>query len=133
MNCAASVADDGSWGISPNGQFDAYALEQLNKIREEVGFPLPVTSGYRCTNHPIEADKRRAGRPVGAHTTGKAVDIGVSGKDAHRLCAVAIINDVPRVGVNQKDLPDLYTLIGIYPDLTPPSGHTRRLSCTTSK
>ena len=88
--------------LGPNGQFDPHALEQLNKIREEVGFALPVTSGYRCANHPIEADKRRAGRPVGAHTTGKAVDIGVSGKDAHRLCAVAVINDVPRIGVNQK-------------------------------
>ena len=70
----------------------------LNVIREECGFPLPVTSGYRCPKHPVEARKRRSG----AHCRGLAVDIGVSGERAHRLVEVALRQGVPRIGIQQK-------------------------------
>jgi uncharacterized protein YcbK (DUF882 family) len=88
--------------LGPNGYFDPHALTQLNKIREAVGFPLAVASAYRCANHPIEADKIRSGRPVGAHTTATAVDIGVSRKSAHRLLQAALSHNCPRIGVNQR-------------------------------
>ena len=74
----------------------------LNQIREECGFPLPVTSGYRCERHPIEADKKATGRPLGAHNRGVGVDIGVSGERAHRLIEVALKHGIPRIGVNQR-------------------------------
>mgnify|MGYP001160067841 FL=1 len=77
--------------------FDKDVLKILNAIRKEFG-PMPVTSGYRCPEHPIEAAKER----VGAHTTGKAVDIGVSRKDAYRLIHVALQHGCPRIGVNQR-------------------------------
>jgi len=70
----------------------------LNVIREECGFPLPVTSGYRCPKHPVEARKRRSG----AHSRGLAVDIGVRGERAHRLVEAALRQGVPRIGIQQK-------------------------------
>lgn len=78
-------------------KFDSDVLKILNAIRKEFG-PMPVTSGYRCREHPIEAAKERPG----AHTTGKAVDIGVSRDDAYRLITVAVGHGCPRIGVNQK-------------------------------
>ena len=32
--------------------FDDEVRKKLDQIREDCGFPLPVTSGYRCPNHP---------------------------------------------------------------------------------
>jgi uncharacterized protein YcbK (DUF882 family) len=78
--------------------FDDEVLERLNEIREDFGYPMIVTSGYRCNNHPLEKVKIRPG----AHTTGKAVDIAVSFDSAHRLLTIALAHGCPRVGVNQK-------------------------------
>ena len=80
--------------------FDDYALSELNKIREECGFPLPVSSGYRCAKHPVEAGKSKPGAPA----TGKAVDVAVELDKAHALLKVAFAHNVPRVGVNQKGI-----------------------------
>ena len=35
-------------------KFDEGVLKILNAIRREFG-PMPVNSGYRCVDHPIEA------------------------------------------------------------------------------
>lgn len=78
--------------------FDAEALAILDSIRDEVGFPLTVTSGYRCIDHPVEKGKEHPGE----HTLGKAVDIAVSRATAHRLLQVAFAHNVPRIGVSQK-------------------------------
>ena len=65
--------------------FDEDFLKTLNAIREECGFPFTITSGYRSPEHPIEARKIRLGKPAGAHSTGKAVDIAVKGEKAIKL------------------------------------------------
>jgi uncharacterized protein YcbK (DUF882 family) len=83
-------------------KFDEAFLTKLDAIREECGFPFPVTSGYRCEEHPIEARKIEQGRPRGAHTYGKAIDIGVSGERAGKLLEVAMKHGIKRIGVNQK-------------------------------
>lgn len=70
----------------------------LNVIRGECGFALPVTSGYRCDNHPIEAAKERRG----AHNRGLAVDIACHGGRAMRLIEAAVGQGIPRIGVNQR-------------------------------
>jgi len=70
----------------------------LDRIREECGFPLPVSSGYRCPDHPIE----RAKDKLGEHATGFAVDIRVSHSNAFILMQVAMRHGVHRIGVNQK-------------------------------
>lgn len=79
-------------------EFDPQFLVLLNAIRERVG-PMPVSSGYRCPNHPIEARKKGG---AGEHSTGFAVDIAVSGWRAHKLIEVAMALGIPRIGVNQK-------------------------------
>lgn len=77
---------------------DAHFMELMDDIRERAGFPFVVTSGYRCEDHPIEARKSAPG----AHTTGKAIDIAVSGEKALRLIELAQQAGIKRIGVNQK-------------------------------
>ena len=83
-------------------KFDEEFLELLNRIREECGFPLPVTSGYRCPNHPLNLEKIAAGKPLGAHAQGLAVDIAVAYSKSHTLLKVALEHGVLRVGIQQK-------------------------------
>ena len=71
---------------------------KIESLREQLGFPFIVTSGYRCEQHPIEARKTAAG----AHTTGRAIDIAVSGESAYRLISGAFRAGFTGVGVNQK-------------------------------
>jgi len=80
-------------------KFDTGFRALLNDMRAELGFPLPVTSGYRCPEHPLE---KRKGHAEGAHTTGKAIDIAVSGSQALALVELALKRGVTRIGVNQK-------------------------------
>ena len=77
---------------------DGYFMAKIDNLREELGFPFPVTSGYRCPEHPIEARKKAPG----AHTTGKAIDIGVSGNEAYTLIEAAIRDNFTGIGINQK-------------------------------
>ena len=78
--------------------FDEDFRRTLDNIRGDCGFPLPVTSGYRCPDHPIEVAKDSPG----AHCSGKAVDIRVSGEKAHRLLEVAFAPRYQKNCVNQK-------------------------------
>ena len=78
---------------------DAPFMEKVEALREELGFPFPVNSAYRCRNHAIEARKK----VPGAHTTGNAIDIGVSGEQALRLVEAAIKSgEFGGIGINQK-------------------------------
>ena len=79
-------------------KMDAHFMELMDDIRERAGFPFVVTSGYRSPDHPIEARKSAPG----AHTTGKAIDIAVSGERALRLIEIAQQAGIKRIGVNQK-------------------------------
>lgn len=72
--------------------------DRLEAIREECGFPFLISSGYRCPEHPIEAKKEKPG----AHSTGHAADIAVTGEQAIRVLEVAIKHGIKRIGVNQK-------------------------------
>lgn len=98
--------------------FDATFRELLDDIRVACGFPLPITSGYRCPHHPIELAKDEPG----AHASGQAVDIQVSGERALRLIEVALAHGITRVGINQKG-PHTHRFIhlDICPDLPSPA------------
>jgi zinc D-Ala-D-Ala carboxypeptidase len=59
-------------------------VEELQGLRDAIGKPLVVNSGYRCSKHPLEAKKAKPGR----HTEGIAADIrpiGASLFDLYRL------------------------------------------------
>ena len=74
-------------------------LERLQKLRTAYGKPINITSGYRHHTHPVEA-KKPAGTK-GAHTTGRAVDIAISGHDAHELLTLAMDHGFSGIGIRQ--------------------------------
>jgi len=84
-------------------EMDPAFVATLQRIREEYGRAMTVTSGYRCANHPVESAKiQRGGRP-GSHYTGRAADISVAGADALHLLRTALSHDeIQGVGINQK-------------------------------
>ena len=77
---------------------DAAFMDALDSLREAYGKPMIVSSGYRCPNHPIEAKKATPG----AHASGKAIDIAVSGADAVRLLYFALEFGFTGIGIQQK-------------------------------
>lgn len=77
-------------------EMDPGFLDVIQSIRTEFGKPMTVTSGYRDITHPVEAKKAYGG---GAHTTGKAVDIAVTGPDAYAVVKMAVARGITGIGV----------------------------------
>ena len=73
-------------------------MQRLIQLREACNFPLPVTSGYRCANHPEEKKKTTPG----AHHLGWAVDIRCRGTQAHIVLRQALTLGFTGVGIKQK-------------------------------
>ncbi len=73
-------------------------MARLQRLRQAFAAPMRVTSGYRHHTHPIEAAKA----VPGAHSTGRAVDVGVEGADALRLIVLAAELGFTGIGVQQK-------------------------------
>ena len=73
-------------------------VDRLNAMREDCGFPFVISSGYRCSNHPIEARKSKPG----AHAAGYAADISVRNGYALAVIKSAMQNGIDRIGINQK-------------------------------
>jgi uncharacterized protein YcbK (DUF882 family) len=64
-----------------------WALDKLQAIRDELGFPLPVNSAFRCAAHPAENRKLKPG----THNRGIAFDIAVPwGPQRMKLIEVAL-------------------------------------------
>lgn len=71
---------------------------KLEKLRDILGFPLPVSSGFRCGSY----NNLVSGTGLnGPHTTGRAVDIAVDRARAHALITQAL-PEFTGIGVNQK-------------------------------
>lgn len=79
-------------------KFNSEFREVLNSIRADVGFPMIVSSGYRCSDHPIEKRKKVPGE----HSDGEAVDIAVSYWQSMVLLESMVKHGIKRIGVNQK-------------------------------
>ena len=78
-------------------EFNPGTLRKFNLLREYVGFPLPMTSGYRCPAY----NKKKGYTKT--HSTGQAGDIGVSHKKAVIVLEAAIILGLfTGIGINQK-------------------------------
>ena len=74
-------------------------LSMVDDLRHRCGFALPVTSGYRC---PVHNQAVSTTGPNGPHTTGMAVDIGVSRSRAHDVLRHAMAMGFTGIGVQQK-------------------------------
>ncbi len=84
-------------------KMDAKFMEMLTELRVAYAKPLRVTSAYRDISHPIEARKiERGARKGGAHTTGKAADIGVERGEAYEVLKLALEIGFTGIGVAQK-------------------------------
>jgi zinc D-Ala-D-Ala carboxypeptidase len=98
-------------------KMDETFIDKLQELRDKCGFPFRITSGYRCSEHPVEANRAARGK-VGAHTTGQAADIAISGGDAYTLIKHATNMGFTGLGVSQKDgtrfihLDDIYNVDG---------------------
>ena len=79
---------------------DDRMIEFANKLEEELGYELIITSGYRSPEHPIEAGKAKPGE----HTTGLAIDVAsIGGTPTFNLVAAAIELGCKRIGVSRKN------------------------------
>ena len=74
-------------------------LDLLQKLRNMCGFPLVITSGYRCPTHNKSVSHTGE---AGPHTTGKAVDIKVDRQKAYTVLKCALILGFTGIGVSQK-------------------------------
>jgi len=72
-------------------------MNTIVRLRESLGFAFPVSSAYRCPNHPVERNKETPG----AHTSGKAIDILVSGPRAYKILRESFDADILGIGVSQ--------------------------------
>ena len=71
-------------------------IHRLDRLRYACDFPFKITSGYRSTSHPAEANKEKAG----THTRGIAADIAVTGGAQRRkLVELALAQGFTGVGV----------------------------------
>lgn len=77
---------------------DMEFMDTLQTLRSILGKPLPITSGFRCGVYNAQVSSTGS---QGPHTTGKAADISMRGKDAHRMLRVAV-GMFTGVGISQK-------------------------------
>ena len=77
---------------------DAF-IDRLDDLREQLGFPLIITSGYRCPKHNNAVSTTGDDGP---HTTGRAADVGISGPAALALVRRATGDGMQGIGLNQR-------------------------------
>ena len=81
---------------NPNPEWVPF-MDKIQKLREIIGEQLPVSSAYRCPDHPIEAKKAKAG-----HHSHAAIDLQVSYGLAHRVITEGLKLGFTGLGVSQK-------------------------------
>ncbi len=72
-------------------------ISRLVNIREEAGFPIIITSAYRC---PAYNAKVSSSGFTGPHTTGRAVDIKTTGEQGLLLLKLALKHSAVGIGVS---------------------------------
>lgn len=80
-------------------EIDAHLVQSLEALRSLVGFPLMISSGYRCPSHPLEVQK---GMTTGTHTKSIASDLRVYGQRAVEVIGCAIRLGFRGIGIQQK-------------------------------
>jgi len=73
-------------------------LDRLQAIRDLLGRPVAVSSGFRCPDYNVRVST--TGRD-GPHTTGRAADIAVAGAEAELVEKLAIEFGMTGRGVKQ--------------------------------
>lgn len=73
-------------------------MDKLQRLRTALGFPFPVTSGYRAPEYNAKVSTTGLDGP---HTTGRAVDLRLQGEEALRVIARAGAFGFTGIGVKQ--------------------------------
>jgi hypothetical protein len=85
-------------GLSPVAWEDTF-IAFLDRLRDEVGEPLVITSGYRSPEYNSANSHTGA---EGPHTKGKAADFACDGQLAFKIISAALRLGARGVGVSQK-------------------------------
>ncbi len=93
-------------------------FDYFKAIREEWGKAIPITSGYRCTKHPMYAVEKHF---YDVHCFGLALDLGGGSEQEIRDIADCVERVAPKMrrGINLKNL-HIHVDLGflIYPKMT---------------
>ena len=81
-----------------NNEIKDELIDFCQEIRDYLGEPVTITSGYRDPTHPIEARKAKPGM----HSTGYAADLAVSHRAARKVLKFVLGADKGGVGVHQR-------------------------------
>ena len=74
-------------------------IQKLDKIRQDVGFPLKITSGFRTKFH----NQKVGGVSNSAHLKGLAADISTpNGKGQREIIKAALKQGITRIGIAQN-------------------------------
>jgi len=74
-------------------------LNFINDLEQSLGYEITITSGYRSSEHPIEAKKNKPGE----HTEGLAIDVAaVGGTPVYKLVKHAMDLGCKRIGISRK-------------------------------
>jgi uncharacterized protein YcbK (DUF882 family) len=74
-------------------------MDKLDHIRAAFGYPMRLSSAYRCLAHNRAVS---SSGDSGPHPKGKAVDVKIYGPRALLLVRTALSFDISGVGVQQK-------------------------------
>ncbi|MEO5379028.1 MAG: D-Ala-D-Ala carboxypeptidase family metallohydrolase [Magnetococcus sp. DMHC-6] len=80
-------------------EMDSDFMARLEELRVAYGKPMKLSSAYRCPTHNAKTSSTGT---MGPHTTGKAVDIAVSGAEAYKLLVLALQHGFNGIGISQK-------------------------------
>lgn len=81
-----------------NNEIKDEFIDVAQELRDQVGFALVCSSGYRCPRHPIESNKPTPGE----HSEGTCADFRVSHEAAYKLLKAAVNHPaVTGIGVSQ--------------------------------
>lgn len=93
------------WACKGTGRISVETafMDRLEQLRMAFGKPLAVNSGYRSPEHNVVVSQ--SGKD-GPHTTGRAVDIRIYGKDALDLVVLAYGAGFTGIGLQQHGAPE---------------------------
>jgi len=74
-------------------------IEKLDAVRNELGGPIRVNSGYRTPEH----NKKVGGVADSPHLYGYAADLSVgNGRDRYRLITLLLKHGINRIGIGKN-------------------------------
>lgn len=91
----AELSCHGTGECKMNDEF----MDRLQALRDAFGVPMRISSAYRSPAYNAQVSSTGTDGP---HTTGRAVDVLISGPQAVRLVGLALGLGFTGIGVSQK-------------------------------